>query len=106
MPQPNGEDSRFELPTGTLRHLHELRILPGGRICGNRKDFLICMPPLDGHGSGTSVLDAQLPEDLVKMVLHGVSTDPQDDGDLFVRFALANPFGNLLLARAEMIPAK
>ena len=84
MSEPNGKDSRFELPTGTLRHLHELRILQGGHIRRNRKDFLICMSSLDGHGSGTSVLDSQLPEDLVKMVLHGVSADPEDDGDLFV----------------------
>ena len=89
-----------------LRQVHERRILPGCRICSNRKDFLICMSSLDGHGSGTSVFDAQLPEDLVKMVLHGVSADPKDDGDLFVRFALANPFGDLLLARAEMILEK
>ena len=61
------------------------------------------MPPLNGHGSSTSVFHSQLPEDLLEVVLHRVSADPKDDSDLFVRFPLANPFADLLLARAEMI---
>ena len=64
------------------------------------------MSPLNGHGSSTSVFDPEFSEDFVEMVLHGMSADPKDDSDFFVRFALANPFGDLLLARAEMILEK
>ena len=64
------------------------------------------MPPLDGHRSRTPVFHSQLAEDFVEVVLHCVGADPKDDSDLLVRFALANPFGDLLLARTEMILAK
>src|SRR5262245_36910271 len=64
------------------------------------------MPPLNGNGSSTSVFDTQLAEDFIEVVLHCVSADPKDDSDLLVRFALANPFSDLLLARTEMILAK
>ena len=64
------------------------------------------IPPLNGDGSSTSVFDAQLAEDFIEVVLHCVSADPKDDSDLLVRFALANPFSDLLLARTEMILAK
>ena len=54
-----------------------------------------------GRRSAT-VFDSEFAENLVEMVLHRVSADPQNDRDFLVRFALAHPFRHLLLARTEV----